>query len=216
MMSETGETLGPYPYSNLHAWYTSEQLAGEQLVARAGMADWVELSTIIIDDELQGEENYVEHSDSNQTEAQEEVYMLDGDGGTIGPYPYSDVVHWFYSGDIDSESWVSIAGGDWESASIALSNHAWDNGNDSSEDSSQDSDTNEHVEAFDDETYDHERASEAASGAVYVNVEGEVQGPYPVEDIQYWLEVGSIDVDNWMSIDGSDWLRIRDYFEIHD
>ena len=51
------------------------------------------------------------------------------------------------------------------------------------------------MEAFDDETYDHERASEAASGAVYVNVQGEVQGPYPVEDIQYWLEVGSIDVD---------------------
>ena len=60
MMSETGETLGPYPYSNLHAWYTSEQLAGEQLVARAGMADWVELSTIIIDDELHLKISWVE------------------------------------------------------------------------------------------------------------------------------------------------------------
>ena len=102
----------------------------------------------------------------------EEVYMLDGDGGTIG-YPYSV----WCTGSILATSTQKVG---YQSL-VAIGNppqsrcQIMPGITTIGEDSSQDSDTSEHVEAFDDETYDHERASEAASGAVYVNVEGEVQ-----------------------------------------
>ena len=233
MLSETGDMLGPFPYWNLYTWYTSEQIAGEQLVAGPGMEDWVELGSAMADkpatEEAADEEDFEEGGEAEEAgteeemeDAQAEVYVLNPEGETQGPYPYSHVVHWFFSGDIDSETWISISGGDWEVASSALSRHSWDNepnnGSSNESDDSDDEDGEEEVEEYDEERFDEEGVAaeaEAIPGpAVYVSVDGDVQGPYPVVHIESWLAEGSIDIDNWMSIDGSDWMPIREHFNI--
>ena len=195
LLSENNNTLGPYSYQDLHAWYSDAQIASDQLVAGPGMEDWVELGRVM---EQKVENEDVEHDqnenmlsvDGTQSSSDAEVYVLGAEGNTLGPYAYRDILHWYKAGEIDENAFLSISGQEWEAASNILA---------------------------DEVDIAEENLDEASGGGgfggqggdVYVSVEGDIQGPYYREDIQYWLSEGLIDEDCWMSVAGSDWMPIR-------
>ena len=129
LLSENGDTLGPYSYWDLYAWYVQEEIAGDQLVAGPGMEEWEEIGRVV-EAEVESVDMF---EDPHEDEAREdielkgeaEVYVLGPEGNTLGPYAYRDIVYWFQAGELDGDSLISVSGQDWEVAATALSDEPY-------------------------------------------------------------------------------------------
>ena len=187
LLSEEGEVLGPYHRTDLERWYFEGAVDGSVMVHHPEMEDWISLQKAMGDGDDEEDATGIE-TDMNRT-----CYVLNTDTNEPdGPYSWSDVVHWYSTGDIDGDAWVSVDESDWVQVDVYM------NG----------TDVNEQEEEEDDGVVDEQIFT--------LGEDNEINGPYNMKDITYWMENGDMASSALVSVPdsmqdqlGNDWIELQ-------